>query len=299
MSREEPPRPDRRIVLMLVLLPVWLVVSSGIGLWMWYEGQRKVDEPVKFTTPVAAGPLAEDVRKLVEVVGPRNVSTAGGAQGLTRAAAMIEGSLGPGNAGYRIDKWLAPETPSGRWPVIVAMLPGDERAPLWVVTAYDSRGGGVEANASGVASVLAAAQAMAGEKPGRPVNFIFLPHGADEDGPLLPQLDAFSRRTGEGEVVLVVEAMGARDGLMISSRDAELLAGGVFEKHGTIVGAEAICLEDDLDLSALLFELGEPAVRVATRRVVGPDEADDEMPVAEVHAAATEALVGLIRAVAK
>jgi hypothetical protein len=99
-------------------------------------------------------------------------------------------------------------------------------------------------------------------------------------------------------LVLVVEAMGAKGELMISSRDSEALVRPAFEKHGTIVGAEAICLEDDFDLASTLFELNQPAVRVATRGVVAAAEADDAMPDSGKHAAATRALADLVMGLA-
>jgi hypothetical protein len=100
---------------------------------------------------------------------------------------------------------------------------------------------------------------------------------------------------GEASSVLVVESTGAGKTLLVSSRDAENRALAQVTGLGEVVGAEAICLEEDFDLSSALFELGLPAVRVATRPVVKADEADDKAPDPAVHAAATSALTDLIR----
>ena len=290
------PRRNRWVIAALVILPAWLVVSAGLGVWKYYYDFKKEEiiEPSKFATPISADRIADNVRKLVDVVGPRNAGSVGGAKGLRRAASMIQGSLGPGNAGYRVELENGPETPNGEWPIIVATLPGGSSQPLWIVTGYDTLGGGVEANSSGVASVLAVAHSLAGEKLRRPVKFAFLPHAYEADGPVLLLLDQFTRILGKPDLVLVVEAMGAKSELMVSSRDSEILKRPAFERHATIVGAEAICLEDDFDLASTLFELNQPAVRVATRRVVGEGEADDKVPDAAKHAASTQALAELV-----
>lgn len=297
---EEPedskPRNNRWVVAMLVILPLWLAVSAVFGLWKYHHDAKKEEliEPSKFTTPVESSRLADDMRKLVEIVGPRNVSSDDGKRGLKRAASMIQGSLGPGNAGYRVELEKGVGDSVFEWPVIVATLPGDGGQPLWVVTGYDTLGFGVEANSSGVVSVLAVARAVAGEKPLRPIKFAFLPHVYDVGAPVLPLLDQFARSMGKPDLVLVVEAMGVNGELLVSSREVEALKRPPFEKWGKIVGAEAICLEDDFDLASTLFELNQPAVRVATRRVVAAGEADDQMPEPAQHAAATKALAELV-----
>ncbi len=301
VTEEPTTRRDRRVVVLLWLLPLWLVVSSLGGLWLYLRKQEsaKEDEQVRFTTGVSEAGLRDDVGKFLGFVGERHSASAEGVQGLKRAAAMIEGSLGPGNAGYLVERVAGPSLPAGRWPLLVVKVKGSDEdlPPLWVLAGYDARPGspGAEANATGVASVLAAAHAMASELPRRPVRFAFLPHAYETEGPLLEALGILKQRVGEASSLLVVESTGAGKSLLISSRDAEnpalAQAGGL----GEVVGAEAICLEDDFDLSSVLFEVGLPAVRVATRPVVKGDEADDRAPDPALHAAATTALVDLIR----
>lgn len=303
MNQEVERKSRRWVVALLVVLPLWMAVSGGIGLWIWWRGQVAAEQagPAKFATAIEAGALASDVRKLVEIAGPRGVGSEEERTGLDRAEAMIESSIGPSNAGYVIEKMPAPPTPEGRaWPVMVATLQGDERPPLWVVAGYDTAvANPVEANATGLAAVLAVANALSGERLGRPVKFGFLPHVYDDASPVLKTLDAFTRWMGEAETVLVVEAMGAGEELWISSRDAKRVSRPTFEESGKVVGAEVVCLEDDFDLSSVLFEMNRPAVRVATRPVVAGDEQAAELPDAEAHARATEKLAALVRALAE
>lgn len=301
MTEESVPRRDRRIVLLLWLLPLWLVVSSVGGLWLYLRKQADEEEngQMRIATGIHEAGLGDDLGKLLGFVGERHTASPAGVQGLGRAAAMIEGSLGPGNAGYRVERVAGPSTPAGRWPLLVVSVKGkdEDLPPLWVVAAYDARPGspGAEANASGVASVLAAAHAMASELPPRSIRFAFLPHAYDPDGPMQEAFGILAKRVGKASSLLVVEATGAGESLIVSSRDAENRALVAVEGLGKAVGAEAICLEDDFDLSSALFERGLPAVRVATRPVVQADEKDDVAPDPAVHAAATTALVDLIR----
>jgi hypothetical protein len=297
VTEEPAPRRDRRIALLLWLLPLWLVASGGFGIWYYFRKQAADAqvEQIRFATEVNPVDLKGDVDKFLGFVGERHP---GAPQGLNRAAAMIEGSLGPSNAGYKVERLRAPETPAGRWPVLIATLRGSEAEfpPVWVLAGYDARPGslGAEANASGTASVMAAAHALAGAKPKRSVVFAFLPHAYAPESPLAETFDILSKRIGEASELLVVEATGASDKLVISSRDAENRALRLVDGLGEVAGAESICMEEDFDLSSVLFEMGLPAVRVSTRSAVRIDETDDSAPDPAKHAAATKALVALI-----
>ena len=126
------------------------------------------------------------------------------------------------------------------------------------------------------------------------MSFAFLPHAYDPDSPLAETFSLFRGKVEKASEVLVVESTGAGEKLLLSSRDATSRALHQVGNLGEVVGAESICLEDDFDLSAALFETALPAVRVSTRPVVKADEADDTAPDPAKHAAATKALVALI-----
>ncbi len=295
---EEPaPRRDRRIAMLLWMLPLWLLLSGGVGIWLHFHKEKKAaeEQQPRFATAISADGLASDVGKFLKVIGERNP---GHPEGLDSAAAMIEGSLGPGNAGYKIERVRGPEIDGKRWPIVIVTLRGSQEKlpPLWVVAGYDARRGstGAEANASGTTSVLAAASALASATPPRTVSFAFLPHAYDLDSPQAETFAAFRQRVDKASEMLVVESTGAGEKLLLSSRDATNRALHLPGNLGEVVGAETICLEDDFDLSAALFETALPAVRVATRPVVKLDEADETAPDPAKHAAATKALVSLI-----
>lgn len=297
MTEEPAPRRDRRIALLLWMLPLWLIVSAAAGLWYHFhqKGKAAEEQQPRFATAVSAGGLESDVAKFLKFIGERHP---GRPEALSSAAAMIEGSLGPSNAGYKIERLRGPAIEAGSWPVVIVTLLGSEKKlpPLWVVAGYDARPGspGAEANATGTSSVLAAASALASATPKRTVNFAFLPHAYDPDSPIMETITAFRKRVATASEVLVVEGTGAGEKLLLSSRDATNRALTSVGKLGEVVGAESICLEDDFDLSSVLFEAGLPAVRVSTRAVVKADEPDNTAPDPAKHAAATKALVALI-----
>jgi hypothetical protein len=217
-------------------------------------------------------------------------------------AALIEGTLGPDNAGYRVERVLGPTSGVEAWPILLATLPGGSGDPLWVVAAYDQdpSGGGVEANATGVVSTLAVAQALGRDTLDRPIVFAFLPHGYDPESPVVPMLQVLNRKKDGMDRMLVVEAMGqGGNGLIASSRSVEALSHPAIDSQTKIVGAEAVCLTDDHDLASTLFESGNPAVRISTRSVVGGEEADRDSPDPAQHAQATMALAELIRGLAQ
>lgn len=296
MRAEESKRPSR-VGLLLVILPLWLITSGGVAMWYFLQREKKMEaeEQQRFSRSVSATALADDVRKLVAIIGERNDTSETASKNLSRAAAMIEGSLGPSNIGFSVNRTAGP----AEWPLLhVRILGADPIAPaVWVVCAYDSRPGsqGAEANATGVAATLAAAHALAGEKPPVNVHFAFLPHGNDLDAPLVETAQKFVKIAGKPSALLCVEAMGSGGELWVSSRDTSAAPLAKVAGLGTVKGAEVVCMGDDTDLASVLFEIGLPAVRVATRPLVASNEADSMLPASDSLAASTGRLVELIR----
>lgn len=301
MTTESSPRRSRWVTVLLVLLPVWLLASGAGALWYYFHRERKeaMVEQERFAQAVSATLLADDLKKVVEVIGERNRSSPAAAEGLSRTASMIEGLLGPSNTGYAVRRTRGP----AEWPILQVTIGGSNptAAGVWVVTSYDSRPGsrGAEANASGLAATLAAAQGLAADKPISPIHFVFLPHANDPESPIVDTAAAFLQLTkstaGAPKAVLCVESMGAGEALWLSSRDVAAQPLQQVEGLGQIFGAEVICTSDDVDLSSTLFEVGLPAVRVATRRMVTEEEKDERTPFAPTVAASTGRLIELIR----
>jgi len=287
------------IIGLLILLPIWLI-ASGIGaLWYYFHLEKKeaLVEQQRFSQSVSVPMLTDDLRKIVEVIGERNGSSEISAVNLSRTASMIEGLLGPSNTGYAIKRAASPS----QWPLFqVSILGKDPKAPaIWVLTSYDSPPGsrGAEANATGLAATLAAAQALANDKPAGAIHFLFLPHANDSDGPLLETAGKILEllKSAPPKALLYVEAMGAGETLWLSSRETTAEPLNWIAGLGEIHGAEDVCLAEDSDFTSLLAESGLPAVRVSTRRSMEPSENDNRLPFAPTVAASTGRLIELIR----
>ena len=292
------PKRSRWVPALLVLLPLWLVASGAGALWYYFQLEKKEAqvEQERFVQAVSAPLMADDLRKIVEVIGERNASSAAAAANLSRTASMIEGLLGPANTGYPVRKTKG----SADWPILQVTLAGKspEAPAVWVVASYDSRAGsrGAQANATGLAATLAAAQALARDKPNAPVHFVFLPHANDPDSPVVETAAKFAELAkGRIQALLCVEAMGAGEPLWLSSRDVSAAPLALVSGLGAVYGADVVCLGADTDLASVLFEMNLPAVRVSTRALVTADESDARLPFAPTVAAATGRLIELIR----
>jgi hypothetical protein len=291
---------SKRMGLLLVLLPLWLL-GSGVAALIYYfhhEKQQAAAEQLRFSNSVSIPTLTDDLKKIVEIIGERHASSEAAAKNLSRMASMIEGSLGPSNTGFAVKKVRGP----AEWPILQVTLSGKKPAApaVWVITSYDSRPAskGADANATGLAATLAAAQALASEKWETPVHFVFLPHANDPDSPAVDTAARFLdnlKSEAPPKAVLCVEAMGAGEELWLSSRDTTAIPLSLVDGLGKVLGAEIVCLGEDSDLASLLFELGLPAVRVATRAILTAGEPDDRLPFTPTVAAASGRLIDLIQ----
>lgn len=287
------------IIFLLVLLPLWLIASGVAALWYYFHLEKKeaLVEQQRFSQSVSIPLLSDDLRKIVEVIGERNGSSEIAAANLSRAASMIEGLLGPSNTGYAVKRVTGPS----QWPLLqVSILGKNSDAPAnWVLTSYDSPVGsrGIEANATGLVATLAAAQALANDKPSSSVHFLFLPHANDRDGPLLETAGKVLEllKSTPPKSLLYVEAMGAGEALWFSSRETGAAPLNWSVGLGEIHGAEDLCLAEDSDFTSILAESGLPAVRVSTRSSLKSTQEDDRLPFAPTVAASTGRLIELIR----
>lgn len=282
---------------LLAVLPLWLLASAGFAVWYYHfrEKEAAFEDQQRYVKSVSSKIIEDDLRKFETIIGERNGASEKAAKSLKSAATMIEGTLGPGNTGYEVIRIAGPAD----WPLLQVSIHGKNptQAPVWVLATYDSKPGspGIEANATGVCATLAAAQAIAGDCPQSPIRFLFVPHGNDPESPILDVVSKAAEMTKEAKAVLVVEAMGGGEDLWLSSREALALPLRQIDGLGSVRGAEVVCLGDDADFASLMFETGVPAVRVATRAQLLPEDPDDQAAQASVVAASAGRLVELIR----
>lgn len=271
------------LTIALCLLPLWLIISAFFAVRHRVKSDATEDQRNRkqFSHAITASELRDDLNKLTTWIGERHQAAEGPAKNLTRTAAWIEGLLGPTNAGYLITKKQGPI----EWPILTAKLAGkDPKKPaVWLVTTYDSAAGtqGIEANATGLIATLATARALAGSEPTAEIRFVFLPHFNHPDSPKIEIAALLKNLISESTppmALLCIEAMGTHPKLLVNSRDATLLAKLPLHDLATREEPDPACLEEDKDLASLLFEIGLPAARIATRPPLANDESDTQIP---------------------
>lgn len=286
------------LTLVLVLAPLWLIVSAGFAVHhrVTSEASEEKRPRNQFSRSISAKEIGDDLRKITTWIGERHPSGDVPAKNLTRTAAWIEGLLGPSNTGYVIEKKLGPL----EWPILMTKLPGKDpnKSAVWVITTYDSKAGsnGIEANATGLVASIAAARSLAGSDVAADIHFVFLPHFNDPESPRLETAALLKNLISPNPKALIcVEAMGAQAALQASSRDATLLANLPLHDLATAIEPDPACLNDDNDLASVLFEMGLPAARIATRPPLASDEPDDRMPAESTIAQSAIHLTELIK----
>ncbi|MEP3214287.1 MAG: hypothetical protein ABJQ29_13905, partial [Luteolibacter sp.] len=163
------------VPILLVVLPVWLIVSAGYALVKYFKDEKKAAtaETQRFTRAVSTPSVEDDLRKIITLIGERNTATP---DKLSATSSMIQGTLGPANTGYQVTTTNGPAD----FPLISVSVASEKSAaaPIWILTSYDSPLGspGAEKNATGLTATLAAAQSLANASPARPIHFLFLPH---------------------------------------------------------------------------------------------------------------------------
>lgn len=282
MTKPEAKRP-RWVILTLSLMPLWLGLSAGGAVWWSLRSDKQAEEErdQRFAMGMSVQRIADDLRKLEGFIGPRHTAEPQSRKALGRAASMLEGLLGPSNTGYLITKLPGPEG----FPLICASLKSAERNPasLWVMAAYDtgprddpdnwpgSAAVSFAPSSSAVASLVAAAQAMARDQIEVDIHFLLVPHGNDPDSPyaeMVPKLlQAYPRPT---RIFLIQQMADSPDlvGLVPGNQsDAWQLPGDLVQTMASNI------LPEFLDSVA---KTGIPVVGVQTRlqgMAPGPDKA--------------------------
>ncbi len=292
---------SRLVPWLLVILPVWLIASGVFAMVKYFDKEKsdQIEAVNRLSKNVSIPSISDDLEKIISRLGERNT---GKPEQLSSIASMITGTLGPSNTGYTVSEIPGP----AKFPLLQVTIPSKKSSasPIWILTSYDSPAGspGAEQNATGLVSTLAAAQSLANSTPSHPIHFLFIPHANESDGPVLETAKIavkLIQSQPKAHSILCVETMGAEESLILSSRDTTALPIVEFKDLGKILGAEVICLNDDFDLASTLFEMKLPAIRVSTRPMLLPDEADDQIPNAETLAASTGRLIELIRRLSK
>lgn len=194
-------RSKRWMAVLLVGFPVGLVVTTAVAWWQWHGRSQQPEERHRFTLEISRETLSADLEKIRTFASPRHLGSPEGERGLTRMAAMIEGTLGPANAGYEVER--LPGAGEGEWPILIFTLGSGKVPALWVATGYDLKED--SGDHSGVLMLLSVAGAMSGEEPARPVKFCFLPHAHQKSDAAAETFARLERRMKDEETLVWLE----------------------------------------------------------------------------------------------
>lgn len=293
----------------IVLVPVWLLVSGGIGLWAHFHFEKKEQQEQKhaYRRAINETSLLDDFSKIADDIGARNLTKMNGVVSLSRMSSMIDGALGVSNMGYDVKKIPGIEIDGASLPIYtVDVLRLETKEEIWIVVPYDSpadapRGA---ASASALSVSFAVAQALVGQPLQSNVRFLFVPGAfASEDlrMDLLGKCQRLIQLGGRAKQVLVLGSMLHAGPISAVGQDATQPI--FLQKHIPIeiVTAAEYCMQDDVRFSQLLLESGVPATEIfaAADESIDPELEDSMTPPAKLIAAQAEQVLSLIKSLAQ
>ena len=169
----EPARPNPAWKVAMVGIPGFLLLSTGFALWIWWKkSQDDSIDPRLALASVAAEveELEDSVYKLSKVLGLRGWDTAEKRRNMSRAIALIDGTLSPQNYGFSVKKGERLTYAEEQWPTVWVDLEGQSVSSqvLLVSAPYDG-------SDAAIAVVLAVARDLRDETFGPTIRFVFYP----------------------------------------------------------------------------------------------------------------------------
>lgn len=293
----------------IVAVPVWLLISGGIGLYLHFQVEKKEQQKNDrvFQKAISNSSVADDYQKITAVIGPRHHESAAGIVGLTRMAAMIEGALGASNMGYSITKTAGIEINGYTAPIIRAdVLKKDTDKEIWLIVPYDSDPAlerGAESAAS-LAVAFAVAQQLVGQEFTHNVRFLFTPTSpADEEKRLellakIQRMITHSNRVGQ---VVVLGSMSHQSSLHSLCRDPSMPIASLSQELLKPSNGSEACLNEDGETSTILFEMSLPAALICSKNEepMTAEIADAQQPSATLLSSHAKSLAQILEALGK
>jgi hypothetical protein len=293
----------------IVLVPVWLLVSGCIGLWLHFHIEKKEREEQRhaYRRAINEESLLDDFVKIADGIGSRNLTQMNGAASLGRMSSMIEGSLGVSNMGYEVKKIPGIIIDDVSLPIFtVDVLRRETKQEIWLVVPYDSpadspRGA---ASASSLSLSFAVAQALVGQSLESNVRFLYVPGAfASEDlrMDLVGKCQRLIQLGDRAKQVLVLGSMLHAGALSAVGQDATQ---PLFVQKNipiAMVSAAEYGMQNDVRFSQLLLEKGVPTSEIFARsdHMNDPKIEDSMTPPAKLIAAQAEQVLALIKSLAQ
>lgn len=203
--------------ILLIGLPVGLALIGGGSLVVHAMREKKSSQSESTAVnrrPVAQKDLEQFVRVLSEKIGPRHP---GNSASVRQTLAFLTGTLGPNNFGYQEVQRSTWPVPGGEATHVAVEVPGRGRRGeiILVAARWDTAGDspGANDNASGVAALLAVAQAFVGAPQERTLRCVSLggpgKSPASPENPAATAYAAACQSRGEKITgVIVLDSMG-------------------------------------------------------------------------------------------
>ena len=293
----------------IVLVPVWLLVSGGIGLWahFHYEKKEQQEQKLAYRRAINEASLLDDFVKIADGIGARNLAQMNGVASLSRMSSMIDGALGVSNMGYEVKKIPGVEIDGRSLPIYtVDVLRRETKEEIWIVVPYDSpadapRGA---ASASALSVSFAVAQSLVGQPMESNVRFLYVPGAFASEHLRMDLLGKCQRLILLGDrakQVLVLGSMLHAGSLSAVGQDATQ---PLFVQKNipiAVVSAAEYCMQDDVRFSQLLLESGVPATEIFAQadESIDPSLEDSMTPPAKLIAAQAEQVLSLIKSLAQ
>ncbi|YCM45427.1 hypothetical protein V2O64_05265 [Verrucomicrobiaceae bacterium 227] len=230
----------------IVVIPAILILSICIALYLGANEEEEPNRPVEGEVTIPE--LADYLMKLNRGIVARDFLTEEGVQGLRGTAAMVQGTLGPLNLGYRIHLNQADSEKGLLWETVwidVGEVEGE--APVVLAIPYGESG-------TPVAFALGFAEYLTAHSLQVPLRIVFYPPLPGE-GELKSWVE---KRSGAGQLsrgFLVVRG-GGPEGLWASisapESDGAMLSGLLSKK-----GWEGNVVLDEEKVSQIALKLGE------------------------------------------
>lgn len=151
----------------IAAVPALLIVSICVALYLGAQIEQEESRPIEGEVTVPE--MVDFLNKLNQMIGERSFSSEEGIRALRQTSAMIQGTLGPENLGYRIFTSQADPAVGLLWETIwIEVGEVDEEDPLIVAIPYGE--GGTE-----VAFGLGVAEYLTSHAPGNPMQLVFYP----------------------------------------------------------------------------------------------------------------------------
>jgi hypothetical protein len=243
----EPIQPSKNSVIKIgiAVMPAILVLSICIALYLGANEDPEPNSPIEGEVTISE--LADYLGKLNGGVKERGFFSEAGIMGLRQTTAMVKGSLGPENLGYRIHANQADSQEGLLWETIWIDVGEVGEPPLLMAVPYGESG-------TAVSFALGFAEYLTAHPLGGPLRIVFYPPISSDDE-LKAWVESRSSTSQPSRGFLVVRGNGPENlwGSVSSPQSDFAMLAGLLGKKGW----QGNVLLDEVPTPQITLKLGE------------------------------------------